>query len=202
LKERRDEMKQRIATLKTKTKETEIRVRVNLDGSGACSASTGTRFLDHMMAAFSTHSLIDLHVTARGDLAHHVIEDTALALGKAISKALSTRRGITRFGNACVPMDESLACVSVDLVRRTWFVQKGVEFKRNYIEDIAREDLVHFFRSFCTSLDCTMHINVVYGANDHHKAEACFKALALSLRQAISRDSAPRRVIPSSKGSM
>ncbi len=187
----------------TKTRETTIQINVNLDGTGKSSVSTGTKFLDHMIAGFSTHSLIDIKIVAKGDLKHHVIEDTSLALGKTLSKALGDRNGIARFGSAFAPMDESLAFASVDLVKRTYFVQTNMDFNRNYIEDIAREDLAHFFRSLCDSLQCTMHIKIEYGSNDHHKAEACFKALALALRQAISID--PRRglqSIPSSKGKM
>ncbi len=187
----------------TKTRETTIQINVNLDGTGKSSVSTGTKFLDHMIAGFSTQSLIDIKIVAKGDLKHHVIEDTSLALGKTLSKALGDRNGIARFGSAFAPMDESLAFASVDLVKRTYFVQTNMDFNRNYIEDIAREDLAHFFRSLCDSLQCTMHIKIEYGSNDHHKAEACFKALALALRQAISID--PRRglqSIPSSKGKM
>ncbi len=193
----------RTSESKTKTKETTIVVKANLDGTGKSTVSTGTKFLDHMIAAFSTHSLIDIEISAKGDLKHHVIEDTALALGKTLSKALGDRKGLTRFGSAFAPMDESLAFVSVDLVKRTHFVQRNMDFKRNTIEDIAKEDLAHFFRSLCDSLECTMHVKIEYGSNDHHKAEACFKALALALRQAISMD--PRRgfqSIPSSKGKM
>lgn len=193
----------RTAEIKTETKETTITVNVNLDGTGKSSVSTGTKFLDHMITSFSTHSLIDIQISSKGDLRHHMIEDTSLAFGKALSKALGNRNGITRFGSAFAPMDESLAFVSVDLAKRTYYVQKGVDYKRNYIEDIAREDLAHFFRSLCDSLQCAMHIKIEYGSNDHHKAEACFKALALSMRQAISID--PRRglaFVPSSKGKM
>lgn len=193
----------RVAEIKTKTKETTVRVNVNLDGTGKSSVLTGVKFLDHMITSFSAHSLIDIQIHAKGDLKHHIIEDTALALGKALSKALGSRNGITRFGSAFAPMDESLAFASVDLVKRTYFVQNGVEFRRNYVEDIAREDLAHFFRSLCDSLQCTIHIKIEYGSNDHHKAEACFKALALSIRQAVSID--PRRglaSVPSSKGKM
>jgi imidazoleglycerol-phosphate dehydratase len=193
----------RVVKLRTRTKETEISVRVNLDGSGQSSVSTGTKFLDHMVASFSTHSLIDIELRAKGDLKHHIIEDCALALGKCFSNALGDRSGISRFGSAFAPMDESLAFASVDLVKRPFFVLSGLEIRRNFVEDLAREDLEHFFRSFCDSLDCTMHLRVEYGSNDHHKIEACFKALALAMRKAVERD--PRRgstSVPSSKGAM
>ena len=195
-------MKHRTAEIETKTKETTIRVSVDIDGIGKSSVSTGTKFLDHMIAGFSTHSLIDVEIRARGDLQHHIVEDTALALGKALSKALGERKGIVRFGSSYAPMDEALAFASVDLVKRKYYVSNGVEFRRNMIEDIPKEDLQHFFRSLCDSLECTMHLKIEYGANDHHGAEACFKALALALRSAASPD--PRRagVLPSSKGKM
>jgi imidazoleglycerol-phosphate dehydratase len=200
----KDLRRARTSTITRKTRETNITVIVNLDGTGKNpSASTGTKFLDHMIQALSTHSLIDIRIKAKGDLKHHIVEDVALALGSSISKALGDRSGIKRFGSASVPMDESLGFATIDLVKRAHFVSSGLEFKRNYIEDIAQEDLVHFFRSFCNAINCTMHLNLVYGSNDHHKAEACFKALALALRQAVEYD--PRRkttTTPSSKGSM
>jgi imidazoleglycerol-phosphate dehydratase len=191
----------RTAELETKTKETAIKVRVNLDGSGKASVKTGTKFLDHMLASLATHSMIDIKMQAKGDLRHHIVEDCAIALGKCLSKALGDRCGIVRFGYAFVPMDESLGFAAIDLVKRTYFVMPDLALKRNIIEDLPREDLEHFFRSLCNSLACTMHLKVEYGSNDHHKIEACFKALALSLRSAIEKD--PRRdTVPSSKGSM
>ena len=155
-----------------------------------------------MIASFSTHSLIDIEIKSKGDLRHHIVEDCAIALGKCLSKALGNRKGIVRFGSAFVPMDEALGFASIDLVKRTYFVMSDLGLRRNSIEDLPREDLEHFFRSLCDSLDCTMHLKLEYGSNDHHKIEACFKALALSLRRAIEKD--PRRIsaIPSSKGSM
>jgi len=164
--------------------------------------STGTTFLDHMIAGFSTHSLIDIDIMAEGDLRHHIIEDTALALGKCLSKALGDRRGIVRFGFAFVPMDESLAFASIDLVKRRYFVSSGLEIKRNYVEDLAREDVEHFFSSLCDSLECTLHLRLEYGKNDHHKIESCFKALALALRRAVEIDPRRQNLLPSSKGKM
>lgn len=195
--------KARTAELETKTKETEIKVKVNLDGTGRNRISTGTKFLDHMISGFATHSLIDIELRASGDLKHHIIEDCSLALGKCLAKALGERKGIIRFGSAFVPMDESLAFASIDLVKRNYFVLSDLEIKRNVVEDLPREDLEHFFRSLSVSLDCTMHVRLEYGSNDHHKIEACFKALALAMRNAVERD--PRREsasIPSSKGAM
>ena len=121
--------KNRFAELETRTKETRIKVRVNLDGDGVSHVSTGTKFLDHMIAGFSTHSLFDIDISAEGDLRHHIIEDTALALGKCLSKALGDRKGIVRFGFAYVPMDESLAFAAIDLVKRRYFVCSGLELK-------------------------------------------------------------------------
>lgn len=194
-------VKNRTAEIETKTKETTITVRVNLDGTGKSSASTGTKFLDHMIASLSTHSLIDISLKARGDLQHHIVEDCAIALGKCLAQALGDRSGIVRFGSAFVPMDEALGFASIDLVKRSYFVMSDLGLRRNTIEDLPREDLEHFFRSLCDSIACTMHIRLEYGSNDHHKVEACFKALALSLRRAVDRD--PRRSsIPSSKGSI
>lgn len=195
-------VRKRTAEIETKTKETTITVKVNLDGSGRSRISTGTKFLDHMITSFSTHSLIDIQLNAVGDLRHHIVEDCALALGKCLSKALGERNGIARFGSAFVPMDEALGFASVDLVRRSYFVLSGLELRRNVIEDLPREDLEHFFRSLSNALVCTMHVKSEYGSNDHHKIEACFKALALSLRKAIERDPRRERSVPSSKGSM
>ncbi len=155
-----------------------------------------------MIASLSTHSLIDIDISAKGDMRHHIIEDTALALGKCLSQALEDRKGITRFGFAFVPMDEALGFASVDLVKRSYFVMSDLGLRRSMIEDLPREDLEHFFRSLCDSLACTMHIRLEYGANDHHKIEACFKALALSLRRAVERDTRRASLVPSSKGAM
>ena len=140
----------RTAEIETKTKETTIRVRVNLDGTGKSRASTGTKFLDHMIASFSTHSLIDVDIKAKGDLRHHIVEDCAIALGKCLSKALGDRAGIVRFGSAFVPMDEALGFASIDLVKRTYFVMSDLGLRRNTIEDLPREDLEHFFRFSAT----------------------------------------------------
>lgn len=194
--------KARKAEISTQTRETKINVSVNLDGTGKSSISTGTKFLDHMIAGFATHSLIDIELRAVGDLRHHIIEDSGLALGKCLSKALGERKGIVRFGSAYVPMDESLAFAAIDLVKRTYFVSSDIGIKRNVVEDLPREDLEHFFRSLCDSLACTMHIRLEYGSNDHHKIEACFKALALALRKAIEIDPRRQSALPSSKGTM
>jgi len=181
-----------------KTKETEVKVTVNLDGEGKVNVNTAVPFLDHMIASFATHSLIDITASVKGDLVHHSIEDLSLGLGEALSKALGTREGIARFGNAAAPMDCSLAFAAVDLVKRPYF-KIDLKLKGKKVEGMPTEDINHFFESLATALQANVHVFVEYGSNDHHKAEAATKALALSLRQAIAMD--PRRKgVPSSKG--
>jgi imidazoleglycerol-phosphate dehydratase len=181
-----------------KTRETEVKVKVNLDGEGKADVKTGMRFLDHMVTSFATHSLIDVTAKVTGDLKHHSVEDLAICLGEAVNKALETREGLTRFGYAAAPMDCSLAFAAVDLVKRPYF-KIDLKLRGKKVEDIATEDINHFFESFATSLAANIHIFTQYGSNDHHKAEAAVKALALSLKQAAAMD--PRRKgVPSSKG--
>ena len=181
-----------------KTRETEVKVKVNLDGEGKADVKTGMCFLDHMVTSFATHSLIDLTAKVTGDLKHHSVEDLAICLGEAVNKALGTREGITRFGYAAAPMDCSLAFAAVDLVKRPYF-KIDLKLRGKKVEDMATEDINHFFQSFATSLAANVHLFTQYGSNDHHKAEAAVKALALSLRQAVAMD--PRRKgVPSSKG--
>ena len=181
-----------------KTRETEVTVKVNLDGEGKADVDTGVPFLDHMVTSMATHSLIDVTAKVKGDLKHHAVEDLALCLGEAINKALDTREGITRFGYAAAPMDCSLAFAAVDLVKRPYF-KIDLKLRGKKVEDMATEDINHFFESFATSLAANVHVFVQYGSNDHHKAEAAVKALALSLRQAVAMDSR-RKGVPSSKG--
>jgi imidazoleglycerol-phosphate dehydratase len=181
-----------------KTKETEVKVKVNLDGEGKAAITSGVPFLDHMLNSLATHSLLDIEASVKGDLAHHCTEDLALALGEALCKALGTREGITRFGNAAAPMDCSLAFAAVDLVKRPYF-KLDLKLRGKKVEGMPTEDIVHFFESLTQTLQANVHIFVEYGSNDHHKAEAATKALALSLRQAVTVD--PRRKgVPSSKG--
>ncbi len=188
----------RIAEVERKTKETEVKTKVNLDGEGKVNVKTCVSFLDHMITSFATHSLIDIDASVEGDLKHHSIEDLAIGLGEALNKALGTRDGINRFGSGAAPMDCSLAFAAVDLVKRPYF-KINLKLKGKKIEDMATEDVNHFFESLATSLQANVHIFVEYGSNDHHKAEAATKALALSLRQAVTLD--PRRKgVPSSKG--
>ena len=188
----------REAEVQRKTSETDVRVKLNLDGKGLADIHTGVSFLDHMLNLLATHSLIDISIKARGDLSHHVIEDVAICLGEAIKKALGDFTGIRRFGYAVVPMDCSLALVAIDLSNRPYpKIDLKLEGKR--IEDMASEDINHFLETLAISLRANIHVRVQYGSNDHHKVEAAFKALALSLRQAASIDP-KRRGVPSSKG--
>jgi imidazoleglycerol-phosphate dehydratase len=188
----------RIDKVYRKTRETEVCVKVNLDSEGKAIVKTGISFLDHLLTSLATHSLIDITADVKGDLRHHSIEDLAICLGEALSKALGNREGIVRFGNAFAPMDCTLAFSAVDLVKRPYF-KIDLKLRGKKIEDMPTEDINHFFETFATALNANIHIFVQYGSNDHHKAEAAIKALALSIRQAITLD--PRRTgVPSSKG--
>jgi len=181
-----------------KTKETEVRVKVNLDGSGKVEVKTGIPFLDHIVTSLATHSMIDINAKVTGDLRHHSVEDLAIGLGEALNKALGSREGIARFGYATAPMDCSLAFAAVDLVKRPYF-KIDLKLRGKKIENMPTEDINHFFESLATSICANVHVYIQYGSNDHHKAEAAVKALALSLRQAVALD--PRRKgVPSSKG--
>jgi imidazoleglycerol-phosphate dehydratase len=188
----------RTGKVSRKTKETDVQVSVNLDGEGKAQIITEVPFLSHMLTSLATHSLIDIDASVKGDLVHHSVEDLAIGLGEALNKALGTREGITRFGSAAAPMDCSLAFAAVDLVKRPYF-KIDLKLKGKKVEGMPTEDIVHFFESLATSLQSNVHVYVEYGSNDHHKAEAAIKALALSLRQAVTVD--PRRKgVPSSKG--
>ena len=195
-------MAPRKASIKRNTKETSVSVSVNLDGSGKTSIKTGINFLDHLIISFGTHGMMDLKVDAKSNdgIEHHLIEDTAITIGQTIDKALSSRSGITRFSYASVPMDESLAEASIDLVKRP-FWKLTLLIKRNKIEDVTKEDLEHFFQSLLQNLNSCIHLTVKYGDNDHHKVEAAIKSLAVALRNASSLDK-KQKGIPSTKGSM
>jgi imidazoleglycerol-phosphate dehydratase len=188
----------RVGEVSRKTRETDVSVKVYLDGSGISEVETGIEFLDHMLESLATHSLIDITAKAKGDLTHHTLEDVAICLGEAILKALGSASGITRFGYAIVPMDCSLALAAVDLAKRPYVVV-DLKLRGKKVEDMPCENIMHFLETLAMALRSNVHIWVQYGANDHHKVEATFKALALSLRQAVSLDSR-RGGIPSSKG--
>jgi len=195
-------MKSRINNIVRKTKETEVSISINLDGNGKISVKTGLPFLDHLVISFAKHATFDLKLNAvsKDGIDHHLVEDTAIALGNAIDESLGNRSGITRFGHASIPMDESLAEASLDLVRRQYH-KIELSIIRNQIEGISKEDLEHFFRSLAQSLNICMHVSVKYGENDHHKIEAAIKALAVALRNAASQDK-KQKGMPSTKGVM
>ncbi len=181
-----------------KTRETEVRVSVNLDSIGTADVNTGVSFFDHLLTSLATHSMVDITAKVSGDLKHHAIEDLAICLGEAVNKALGSREGITRFGAAVVPMDCSLAFAAIDLIKRP-FARIDLKLRGKKIEDMPTEDIYHFLETLTASLSANVHVWVEYGSNDHHKAEAAIKALALSLKQALALD--PRRKgVPSSKG--
>lgn len=191
----------RVATIKRATAETDIIVKVILDGTGRYSIDTGLGFLNHLLELFSRHSLVDLTIKAKGDLwvdEHHTTEDVGICLGAALRQALGAKRGIQRYGFT-VPMDESLADVVIDLSGRPYLVWNA-EFKREKIGDLPTELLEHFFKSVADSLAANIHVNLRYGKNEHHQAEAIFKAFARALRFAISRDPRAKKMIPSTKG--
>ncbi|MEM0482035.1 MAG: imidazoleglycerol-phosphate dehydratase [Nitrososphaerota archaeon] len=191
-------MERRESAVTRKTGETRVDVRLVLEGEGGFSGSTGIKFLDHILTLLAYHSLMDLSVEAEWDLEHHGVEDVGITLGQALGDALGDRSGIARFGYALIPMDEALAEASVDLVKRP---HAKIDFglTNAWIEDMAAEDMVHFFQSLANSIPAVLHINVRYGLNDHHKVEAAVKALAIALRNAWQKEP-KRRGPPSSKG--
>lgn len=180
----------RTSTIERDTTETSVSATVDLDGTGAAQVSTQIGFLDHLLTNFARHSGCDLALTCKGDLEvddHHSAEDSALALGEAIDKALGDRRGIVRFGSAYAPLDESLSRAVVDLVGRPW-AEISLGLKRDAIGGIAAENIEHLLRSLALAGRFTIHIDTLRGENDHHRAESAIKALALAFRQAVARD--------------
>ncbi len=192
----------RSATVTRKTQETRISVEIDLDGTGAYTVSTGLGFLDHMLEQLSRHSLIDLRLSAEGDLhidAHHTTEDSALALGEAVSKALGARTGIVRYGTAFVPMDETLTRVALDASNRPYLIWK-VDLPSRRIGDMDTELFREWFQAFSQAAGLTLHVETLYGINTHHIIESCFKALARALRAAVEIDPRKADAIPSTKG--
>ncbi len=192
----------RTGTVHRSTNETSIDVTVNLDGTGLYSVSTGIGFLDHMLEQLSRHSLIDLTVKAVGDLhidQHHTTEDTGLAIGEAIAKALGDKRGIVRYGSAYAPMDETLTRVALDISGRPYFVWNAA-FTTPRLGEWDTELIEHWFHSFSQTAGLTLHIEYLYGQNNHHIVESCYKALARALRQAVEIDPRKADSIPSTKG--
>ena len=193
----------RTSEISRQTKETRVRVAMNLDGTGKSAPETGVGFFNHMLDLLSRHSLIDLTISAEGDLevdSHHTVEDVGIVLGQCLEKALGDKRGIHRYGWAIVPMDESLAQVAVDLSGRPAF-GFHVNFQGGQIGTFPTELVEEFFKALATTAKMNLHISVPYGTNNHHIAEAIFKATAKALRQAVSAD--PRNPdVPSTKGSL
>jgi imidazoleglycerol-phosphate dehydratase len=194
----------REAQVARKTTETDIEVAVNLDGTGTYDVETGIGFLDHMLEIFSRHSLIDLKVRAKGDLHidfHHTTEDTGIAIGEAIHQALSDRRGIRRYASAMIPMDETLSRVAIDVSDRPYLIWK-VDFSKPKLGEMDTELFKEWFQAFAQNARVTLHVENIYGENNHHIVESCFKALARALRDAIETDPRAADSIPSTKGTL
>ncbi len=192
----------RSAEIRRATKETKIEVAVTLDGTGRYDVKTGIGFLDHMLEQLSRHSLIDLTVRAEGDLHidfHHTTEDTGIAIGEAVAKALGDRKGIVRYGSALIPMDETLTRVALDCSNRPYLIWK-VAFSRDKLGDMDTELFKEWFQAFAQAAGITLHVENLYGENNHHIVESCFKALARALRQAIEFDPRALGSVPSTKG--
>lgn len=189
----------RTAKIERKTKETDILVEINIDGTGECQIDTGIGFLDHMLHLMAFHGSFDLKVSCRGDLHvddHHSVEDIGIAIGMAFNKALADRKGIKRYSSLYIPMDEALCLTVVDISSRPYLVFI-VDFKSETLGSMCTQSFKEFFRAFAYNAGITLHINLLYGENDHHKIEAVFKAFAVALKEAsqIVADN-----IPSSKG--
>ena len=192
----------RTATIARKTKETEISVAINLDGTGQYQVSTGIGFLDHMLEQLSRHSLIDLTVTARGDTHidfHHTTEDVGIAIGEAFTKALGDRKGIRRYGDALIPMDETLTRVALDCSNRPYLIWK-VKFTRDKLGEMDTELFKEWFQAFAQAGGITLHVENLYGENNHHIVESSYKALARALRAAVEIDPRAAAAVPSTKG--
>jgi len=194
----------RNATIHRKTNETEIEITLDLDGTGTYDVSTGIGFLDHMLEQLSRHSLIDLKLKAVGDLhidQHHTTEDSGIALGTAIAQALGDRRGITRYGHAYAPMDETLTRCAIDISGRPFLVWR-TEFSQPKLGELDTELIEHFFHSVAGAAGITLHVETLYGRNNHHIVESAFKAFARALRIAIEIDPRKGDAIPSTKGTL
>jgi imidazoleglycerol-phosphate dehydratase len=192
----------RAATVKRKTNETDIEVAINLDGTGASAIATGIGFLDHMLDLLARHSRIDVKVRAQGDLhidQHHTTEDCGIAFGQAFKQALGDMRGITRYCDVHVPMDEALTRVAIDISGRPFLVFKA-QFAHDKVGTFDTELVREWFQAFAMNAGITLHVETLYGANDHHVAESCFKGLARALRGAVSIDARAAGEVPSTKG--
>ncbi|MBN8937805.1 MAG: imidazoleglycerol-phosphate dehydratase HisB [Rhizobiales bacterium] len=194
----------RRASLKRSTKETEIAVAVDLDGSGVCKAETGIGFLDHMLDLLARHGRMDITVQAKGDLHvdhHHTTEDVGIALGQAVKQALGDMRGITRYADVHMPMDEALTRIALDISGRPVLVFR-TQFGRDKIGAFDTDLVREWFQAFAMNAGVTLHVETLYGANDHHIAESCFKGLARALRIAVAIDPQAAGEIPSTKGAL
>ena len=192
----------RIAKINRKTKETSIEVEINLDGKGSYKINSGIGFLDHMLEQLSKHSLIDINLKAKGDLhidLHHTTEDSGIAVGEAIAKALGDKKGIKRYAHAYIPMDETLSRVSLDISGRPYLVW-NVKLKVEKLGEMDTELFKEWFQAFAQNAGLTLHIENIYGDNSHHIIESCFKGLAKALRNAIEEDKRILNSIPSTKG--
>ena len=191
----------RTAKVERKTRETDIKVSVNIDGDGTYAIDTSIPFLDHMLSLMSKHGLFDVKIKAKGDIAiddHHTVEDIGIVLGKAVKQAIGTMKGISRYGQAAVPMDEALALVTVDVSGRPYLVYKAAFPKRSKVKNFDPDLIEDFLQAFVSNCAITLHIDAPYGRNTHHIIEAIFKALGRALRQAVTID--PRvRGVPSTK---
>ncbi len=194
----------RTATLRRDTSETRISVSINLDGTGQYDIRTGVGFFDHMLEQLARHSLIDVTLHCDGDLhidQHHTVEDSALALGSAVAQALGDKRGIRRYADALSPMDETLTRVALDISGRPWLVWKTA-FTQTRLGEMDTELFQHWFHSFAQTAGITLHVETLYGDNNHHIAESAYKGLARALREAIEIDPRKVGVIPSTKGTL
>jgi imidazoleglycerol-phosphate dehydratase len=192
----------RTASVKRTTSETDIAVSVDLDGTGASKIATGIGFLDHMLDLLARHSRIDIAVNAKGDLHidhHHTTEDVGIALGQAVRQALGDMKGITRYADVHLPMDEALTRIAIDISGRPFLVFQG-DFARDKIGTFDTELVREWFQAFAMNAGVTLHVGVLYGSNDHHIAESCFKGLARALRMAVAIDPRAAGVVPSTKG--
>lgn len=194
----------RNATITRKTKETEITATVNLDGTGKYAVSTGIGFLDHMLEQLAKHSLMDIELKAKGDLHidfHHTTEDSGITIGQAVAQALGERKGITRYGHSYIPMDETLSRVSLDISGRPYLIW-NVNFSRDKIGEMDTELFKEWFGGFAQAAGITLHVENLYGTNNHHIIESCFKGLARAMKMALAIDPRASDVIPSTKGSL
>ena len=198
------ETEARRAAVKRRTKETAITASVDLDGTGAYDVATGVGFLDHMIEQLARHSLIDITLKANGDLhidQHHTTEDSGIALGQALAKALGDKKGIARYGFAYLPMDDTLTRVALDISGRSYLVWK-VAFTRSKVGEMDTELFREWFQAFAQHGGLTLHVETLYGENSHHIAETCYKALAKALRQAVAIDERQKGSVPSTKGQL